>query len=68
MNPQGLIDKYTLQVQNLESQRCWFSSMAESLGVEEQRKRCAELAEKLASKIREVQQRIAVLATQSTHA
>lgn len=68
MKPEGLIEQYKLQVQTLETQRCWFNSMAASLGAEEQRKRCAELAERLAAKIREVQERISALSAHSTQA
>ena len=56
-----LVEKYKAQAELLESQRSWFTELAQQTSVDEQRKRCSELAQKLAEKIAALQQRIACL-------
>ena len=55
------LESYKAQAKALETQREWFSELAQKTSVEEQRKRCYELAEKLADKIAALKQRIACL-------
>jgi len=60
-NEENVIATYTAKVAMLEEQRSWMQSMAQQAGVEEHRRRCHELAQKLARKIESLRQRIADL-------
>jgi hypothetical protein len=61
MEDEQQLERYKVQAKMLEDQRSWLSEMAQQTSVEEQRKRCYELVEKLTRKIEGLQQRISCL-------
>ena len=61
MEPEFTIEACTAQLKMLEEQRAWMSAMAQEVGVEEQKKRCSELASRLADKVQKLRARIADL-------